>query len=184
MFAYPVQGEMWIVDGADFPIPGNFVWPFPPENISSEWGYRPPPIPGLSNFHSGVDWAASAGTPIKCAGAGTVLQARGKNVSGSPGGRSWGNRVIISHGNYGGDELYSGYAHMQDALFPHVQVGDVVAPGQVIGYVGSTGASTGNHLHFTTFIGGLSVGISAAYPMNSVNPRTFMATYNPNGNVA
>jgi len=183
MWAYPTNSELWLVEKIDAPVADDFVWPFNPDDITDEWGYRPPPIPGLSDFHSGCDWPKSAGTPIKAAGSGTVIQVKNLSEVGSPGGRSWGNRVIIDHGDIGGDRLYTAYAHMQSDDFPIVSVNDTVEAGDTIGYVGMTGSATGNHLHFVTFIGGLQIG-TVDFPRNCVNPRVFMQAYNPSGNIA
>src|SRR6218665_2285204 len=173
--AYPTQGGLWIVTGSTVES-GDFVWPFDPASIDSEWGYRVPPLPGISDFHSGCDWSLGAGTDIPCAGDGVVYQVRNKSTSGSPGGLSWGNRVIVDHGVVDGQQLYSAYAHMQDSGFPHVSVGQSVSAGDTLGYVGQTGSATGDHLHFVTFIGGLAIG-NNTNPLNCVNPRSFMADY-------
>jgi len=87
--------------------------------------------------HPGIDLAAGAGTPIHAAGAGKVIKAN-PNTDGS----GYGNYVIIDHGN----GLQTLYGHMLNA--PTVQEGATVQKGQDIGVVGSTGQSTGNHLHF------------------------------------
>jgi len=103
-------------------------------SISSGFGYRTDPVTGAqSTFHAGIDFGVGCGTPIKAAGNGTVI------VAGDQGG--YGNAVIINHG--GG--LVTLYGH-QSAIA--VGYGQVVTAGQVIGYVGSTGKSTGCHLHF------------------------------------
>lgn len=88
-----------------------------------------------AEFHNGQDWAAPAGTPIMAAGDGVVLNAGTNDRSG--------NFVRIKHP----DGTITGYAHMKDK--PGVQAGDVIQQGSVIGSVGSSGHSTGNHLHFT-----------------------------------
>jgi murein DD-endopeptidase MepM/ murein hydrolase activator NlpD len=168
--------------------PARMVWPFNPALIFKEWGYRPPPLPGLSNFHSGVDWNSSAGAgagkPIPCAGDGTVSMVVRKGVAGAPGGASWGNRVLVDHGvKSDGHHLYTAYAHMRDANFPYVSPGQNVSAGETLGFVGTTGSSTGNHLHFVCFIDGIVVG-NLTNPRNCANPRTFMATYNPAGTIA
>lgn len=183
--AYPYAATTWRVTDSLGGGGGNsqFYWPFDPNSIDSEWGYRPPPLPGLSDFHSGCDWSEDAGTNILAAGAGTVYMVRAESEAGSPGGTSWGNRVIIYHGNVGGVDLYTAYAHMRNLNFPMVAQGETVVAGQVIGEVGTTGSSTGNHLHFVTFIGGLLIGDNSD-PKNCANPRDFMAIYNPNGLVA
>ena len=103
-------------------------------SITSGFGYRTDPVTGAqSTFHAGIDFGVGCGTPIKAAGNGSVI------VAGDQGG--YGNAVIINHG--GG--LVTLYGH-QSAIA--VGYGQAVTAGQVIGYVGSTGKSTGCHLHF------------------------------------
>ncbi|HKX79721.1 MAG TPA: M23 family metallopeptidase [Novosphingobium sp.] len=107
--------------------------------ITSSFGFRRHPILGYMRMHSGIDYAAHYGTPIRAVSDGMVTYA------GRHGGH--GNFVRLSHG--GG--LGTGYAHMsQIAVAP----GASVRAGQVIGYVGSTGLSTGPHLHFEVYQGG------------------------------
>ncbi|HBS27139.1 MAG TPA: hypothetical protein DD827_08445 [Gammaproteobacteria bacterium] len=101
--------------------------------ISSSYGYRNDPFTGKRQFHSGIDYAGSKGTPILAAAGGVVLQA-GKN------GR-YGLMVEIDHRN----GYHSRYAHASEVL---VEVGDVVKRGVEIAKMGSTGRSTGTHLHF------------------------------------
>ncbi|MCR4442287.1 MAG: M23 family metallopeptidase [Peptococcaceae bacterium] len=91
-----------------------------------------------SGRHSGLDIAAGRGTPVKAANSGTINLARKLNVTG--------NTVIIDHGL----KLYSTYCHMDKIL---VKEGEEVKKGQVIGQVGSTGFSTGPHLHWNISIG-------------------------------
>jgi murein DD-endopeptidase MepM/ murein hydrolase activator NlpD len=100
---------------------------------SSNYGYRVDPITGRSTFHTGVDLIALPGTP--------VLAAAGGVVSTSAYVAEYGNVVDIDHDN----GLTSRYAHLSKS---HVKAGDVVMKGQVIARVGSTGRSTGPHLHF------------------------------------
>jgi murein DD-endopeptidase MepM/ murein hydrolase activator NlpD len=102
-------------------------------SITSGFGYRSDPVTGGSAFHAGIDFGVGCGTPIRAAGNGTVLSA------GWQGG--YGNATILNHG--GG--LATLYGH-QSAFA--VGAGQAVAAGDVIGYVGSTGKSTGCHLHF------------------------------------
>lgn len=102
-------------------------------DITSEFGWRTHPIYGDQRFHSGLDIGAAEGTPVGAAGAGTVTQA------GWNGG--YGMSVTLDHGN----GLSSLYAHLSAIL---VSVGEVVSKLQTIGLVGSTGDSTGAHLHF------------------------------------
>lgn len=113
----------------------DFCWPLASYSyISSPFGYRTHPINGKWSLHTGVDIATSSGTSIFAAQSGTVL------VSTTAGG-SYGYYVKIQHDN----GLVTLYAHCSELL---VSAGDRVERGQVIAKVGSTGASTGPHLHF------------------------------------
>jgi len=100
---------------------------------SSNYGFRIDPITGRSTFHTGVDLIAVPGTP--------VLAAAGGVVSTNAHNSEYGNVIDVDHDN----GLTSRYAHLSKSL---VKVGDVVMKGQVIAQVGSTGRSTGPHLHF------------------------------------
>lgn len=119
---------------------GVFAWPAPSyTRISSEYGWRMHPTLGVEKFHNGVDLAAPGGSPILAAYDGKVV------ASGySP---SMGNYIMIDHG----DTLYTIYMHAS-ALY--VSTGDYVTRGQKIAAVGSTGRSTGNHLHFGVRLNG------------------------------
>ncbi len=110
----------------------SYVWPCGGD-ITSEFGWRIHPIYGDSRFHAGVDIGASSGTPVACAGNGTVISA------GWNGG--YGNCVIVDIGN----GLSAVYAHLSAI---NVSSGETVAAGQTVGAVGSTGDSTGSHLHY------------------------------------
>lgn len=113
---------------------GKYVWPCPKYSwVSSGYGNRVHPISGQIKFHDGIDLAAASGTPILAFGPGTVT------MSGWNGG--YGNYISIDHG--GG--LMSFYGHCS-ALY--VKKGATVKAGQKIAAVGTTGSSTGNHLHF------------------------------------
>lgn len=113
---------------------GTFIWPAPSSySVSSPYGYRIHPIFGTERFHAGIDIGASAGDQILAAAGGTVSIATYSS--------SYGNYVVISHG--GGNATL--YAHMSSMV---VSAGNTVRQGDVIGYVGSTGWSTGPHLHF------------------------------------
>lgn len=110
---------------------GTFIWPVPGYKSISRWANLDPSSPG---FHRAVDIAAPYGTPIYASDSGTVVEVVSMHYS-------WGNYVKIDHGN-GYKTLY---AHMSSFA---VQLGDTVTQGQVIGYVGNTGNSYGNHCHF------------------------------------
>ncbi|MBR2029084.1 MAG: peptidoglycan DD-metalloendopeptidase family protein [Oscillospiraceae bacterium] len=114
-------------------VGGEWMWPVPGYNsISSGYGYRN--IFGYREFHTGIDIPAGYGTPIKASNSGIVTVAAYQSTG-------YGNRIIVDHG--GGYK--SLYAHCSSLA---VKVGDYVAQGDTIAYVGSTGLSTGNHLHF------------------------------------
>jgi murein DD-endopeptidase MepM/ murein hydrolase activator NlpD len=110
--------------------------------ISSSFGLRQDPIDGRTKFHDGVDIAAPTGTPVRTAAAGTVIFSG--NVAG------YGNMVEVDHG----DGLVTRYGHNSVNL---VAAGDEVQAGQSIALVGSTGRSTGSHLHFEVRKGGKSI---------------------------
>lgn len=117
---------------------GDIIWPLPGYgNITSYFGYRTSPTAGASSNHKGIDISAPFGTPVIAALAGTVIA--------SSEGWAEGKYVIIDHGN-GYKTLYM---HMSQR---NCVSGQHVSQGQVIGYVGSTGISTGNHLHFAVTV--------------------------------
>jgi murein DD-endopeptidase MepM/ murein hydrolase activator NlpD len=118
---------------------GTFIRPVAGP-ITSGFGYRTDPVTGGSAFHAGIDFGASCGTPIKAAGTGNVISA-GFNSGG------YGNMTLINHG--GG--LSTLYGHQSSIA---VSAGQSVTQGQVIGSVGSTGKSTGCHLHFEVRVNG------------------------------
>lgn len=105
--------------------------------------------------HSGADWARPAGTAIHAIGPGTVEQvyAYPSNTSSTAEPVWRGNCVVINHGTIGDHEIWSLYAHMLNA--PTWNEGDTVDGGQVIGAVGDTGRSDGNHLHFEVIFDGI-----------------------------
>lgn len=117
--------------------------------ISSGFGGRKSPTAGASTYHKGVDLAAPSGTPILAAGSGKVVTATYSS--------SAGNYIMISHGN----RLYTVYMHCSRLA---VSAGKQVTKGQVIGYVGSTGISTGAHLHF-----GVTKNGSYVNPLNYIS---------------
>jgi len=118
---------------------GRFQWPVNGA-VTSSFGYRTHPVLGTQRLHAGVDFGAASGTPIVAADTGTVVSA------GWHGG--YGNAVIVDHGG-GVATLYGHQSRLA------VGSGSRVSRGQVIGYVGSTGMSTGPHLHFELRINGV-----------------------------
>ena len=128
---------------------GMFAWPAPSyTRISDEYGWRMHPTLGVQKLHNGIDMAAPGGSSILAAYDGEVVTAAYSS--------SAGNYIMIDHG----DGLYTIYMHAS-ALY--VSKGDTVTKGQKIAAVGSTGRSTGNHLHF-------GVRSNGAY----VNPRNYL----------
>lgn len=118
--------------------------PMDASRITSRFGMREHPILGFSALHSGVDFAASPGTPILAAGTGRVVAA------GPNGG--YGLYVKLQHSR----DVSTAYAHMS-RIGPGIKPGVAVRQGQVIGFVGSTGMSTGPHLHYEFLRGGKHV---------------------------
>ena len=134
-------------------VTGSYIWPIPSSRlITSLFGNRIHPVSGTTKFHKGVDINASVGAPILAADGGTVV------ISGNdPAG--YGIYVSIYHS--GGRSTL--YAHMSSAA---VSSGQVVSQGQVIGYAGSSGVSTGPHLHFEIAVNG-----------NLQNPLSYFSGY-------
>lgn len=139
--------------GTTAPSSSGWMYPLPSgvAYISSTYGYRVDPVTGQRGaFHGGVDFACAKGTPVYASRAGTVNVAEWGNYI-------YGNYVTINHG----DGFSSLYGHMTSFI---VVSGQYVTQGQLIGYVGSTGKSTGPHLHFGIYYNGSSVN-----PMNYVS---------------
>ena len=128
---------------------GGWLRPLASYRVTSPFGNRDAPTAGASTYHQGIDLGAPEGTPIYASRTGVVTAATF--------GKSAGYYVSINHG----DGFSSIYMHMTRYV---VKKGQAVSAGQVIGYVGSTGTSTGNHLHF---------GIS--YNGKYVNPASYVA---------
>ncbi|NNM50925.1 MAG: M23 family metallopeptidase [Pseudomonadales bacterium] len=116
---------------------------------TSPFGYRVDPINGRVSFHPGIDFAGPEGSGIYATASGVVSWAGPRN--------GYGNMVEINHGN----GLYTHYAHCSNVT---VHQGDVVSTGQLIAHMGSTGRSTGPHLHYEVLENGVPV-----------NPATFLA---------
>lgn len=121
---------------------GTFAHPCPAGYISSTFGYRTQPIAGASTNHKGIDFAAATGTPIYAAAAGTVISA---GYAGNAG-----NLLVINHGN----GLLTYYMHCNKI---YVSAGQKVSRGQNVAAVGTTGNSTGPHLHFQVMLNGTPV---------------------------
>ena len=128
--------------GWQWPVPGYYT-------ITSIFGPRSHPITGRPGNHTGTDIAAPGGTKI--------LSARGGVVTISTYNSSYGNYVVVQHDN----GISTLYAHMNSRA---VSEGDVVSQGQVLGYVGTTGSSTGNHLHLEFRVNGSRTDALDYYP--------------------
>ena len=101
--------------------------------IASDFGYRIHPYYNKRRFHTGVDFTSKEGIPVVSTASGVVTESKSDSL--------WGNYVIVKH-----SDLYAtSYSHLKSAT---VEVGDILAKGQTIGYVGSTGQSTAPHLHY------------------------------------
>jgi murein DD-endopeptidase MepM/ murein hydrolase activator NlpD len=107
--------------------------------FTSGFGFRRHPLLGIRKMHTGVDWAAPTGTPIMAAGDGTV------EIAERHGGN--GNYIRIRHGN----GYKTAYSHMS-RFMPNIRKGMKIRQGQQIGFVGSTGMSTGPHLHYEVLV--------------------------------
>lgn len=130
----------------------GFIWPLPSAGrVTTEFGASQNVNGIISTGHKGIDIAIAGGTPIYAAHNGTVAATTGH--------RSYGNVVMIDNG----DGISTLYAHMQGPAI--VGVGQTVTQGQVIGYVGSTGNSSGNHLHFEVRVNGVRQN-----PRNYISP--------------
>ena len=141
----PRDGEEFFYNGeGESVIKALLRTPLNMSRISSRFGLRHHPVLGFTRLHAGVDFAAPSGTPILAAGAGSVVEAGPKG--------GYGRWVRISHD--GG--LATGYAHMS-RIAAGVHRRARVRQGQVIGFVGSTGLSTGPHLHFELYRNGRPV---------------------------
>ena len=109
--------------------------------MRSPFGYRRHPILGYSKLHTGVDWADAIGSPIYAAGNGTIIYANWKS--------GYGKHTEIQHAN----GYVTTYSH-QSGFARGIREGVTVRQGQLIGYLGNTGLSTGPHLHYEVKING------------------------------
>jgi murein DD-endopeptidase MepM/ murein hydrolase activator NlpD len=133
---------------AVYALPLHRPMPASDSDMTSNFGYRIDPFTRSPAMHSGIDFKAEHGAAIRSAGAGKVVTAEYTG--------GYGNMVEIDHGN----DIFTRYGHMSAIL---VSEGQVIEPGKVIGRVGSTGRSTGPHLHYETRIGS-----------EAVDPRRFI----------
>ena len=152
-------GPVYDGSGTTVVTSGDWAWPtVSPYIIGSSFGYR------WGRLHAGIDINAGFGSPIYSAKAGTVIEAVNSCASqgyyGSSCGAGYGNYVIIDHG--GGINII--YAHMASGV--RVSPGQSVSRGQLIGYMGNSGSSTGTHLHFGVYYGRPMRGGSAINPMS------------------
>lgn len=128
--------------GYHWPLPGRY-------KLTSKFGYRIHPIQGTPSSHTGTDIPAPSGTPIEACKGGQVITSTYHS--------SYGNYVVVDHG--GGNSTL--YAHMSSRS---VSVGDIVTQGQVLGKVGSTGSSTGPHLHLEVRVNYQRVDAETCFP--------------------
>ena len=129
--------------GAIFGQPFTFA-----ARVTSPYGWRTDPINGGAQLHDGIDYGIPCGTPLMATRAGQITSAGWLN--------GWGNQVLINHGLVNGSSMVTRSAHMQSVS---VSVGQQVTRGQLIGYTGTTGNSTGCHLHLTLYLNGSTTSI-------------------------
>jgi murein DD-endopeptidase MepM/ murein hydrolase activator NlpD len=125
------------------------IWPIASGWLASAFGMRPDPITGSPDFHSGLDISADRGTAVHATADGTVESAAFNG--------GYGNSVVLDHG-FG---ISTRFGHLSSYA---VKVGQKVKRNQVVGYVGSTGRTTGTHVHYEILING-----------QPVNPLKFLA---------
>lgn len=160
IYQYGSVSSHWWPIGSKTPSVGNIYGGDPVSTkISSHYGFRTDPITGKSNTkHNGVDISASCGVPVIATRSGTVIESTYNSACG--------NLVRIDHG----DGTYTRYCHMEDYSVT-VQEDDTVSQGQIIGMVGSTGKSTGCHLHYEVWLGDSME--------DRVDPEDYISAENP-----
>lgn len=121
----------------------GLAWPISEPHITSEYGMRVHPVTGIYKLHDGTDFRARCGVPIRAAYGGTVRWATNRG--------GYGNQVAINHGVIEDRGTVTSYSHLSRFA---VSSGDWVGRGEVIGYSGTTGSSTGCHLHLMMWRGG------------------------------
>lgn len=152
---------------------GEWIWPTQGTTLSSNFGWRVDPFTGVQDFHTGLDIPAQRYTPV-------VATADGKLINMYPV-SGYGECIMIEHS----DGLVSLYGHLS-AYTDHMKLGDEIKKGQVIGFVGSTGRSTGAHLHFEVRKNGNAIDpkplVNAsllAYKKNQEKIKTHISTIAP-----
>lgn len=127
---------------SDYKINADAVIPVQGARLTSPFGYRTNPISGNYGFHTGIDLAAAENTPVAAAFSGTVTETGESDV--------WGKYVLVRHS----ESLETYYCHLNEI---YVEEGAVIRSGETVGLLGSTGWSTGPHLHFEVRIDGIRV---------------------------
>jgi len=122
-----------------------FTWPLATHTITAGWYYSD------GKLHRAIDLRAAVGTPVYAAEDGTVDWVQAWNGHSTSGDQSYGNLVRIRHADYNGGKLQTLYAHLKESK---VKYGQAVKEGELIGYSGNTGNSTGPHLHFEVRLSG------------------------------
>ena len=140
-------GAVGPVLGDGGPVASNGFLNYPVQgSVTSPFGWRTHPIYGYRSLHDGIDFGAACGTPIRAAADGHVLEEYFQTA--------WGNRIIIDHGIHDGVSVATISNHLSGYA---VSAGASVKRGQIVGYVGTTGWSTGCHLHYTVLQNGTPV---------------------------
>lgn len=132
--------------GVPAAAPGRFRLPVPSPYVTSPYGMRRHPVTGIVKLHDGTDFHAPCSSPVRAAASGIISRA-------GPAG-AYGSQVVIEHGLRDGQSVATSYSHLSQL---NVAPGQHVTVGQIIGLAGTTGLSTGCHLHFMVHSGGAPV---------------------------
>ncbi|WP_129668674.1 M23 family metallopeptidase [Phytoactinopolyspora endophytica] len=135
-------------------------WPVADPYVTSPYGMRTHPVTGERKLHDGTDFRAACGNPIRASAAG--------EVSGLGNRGAYGLQITIDHGSVGGTALTTSYSHLSRFGVAH---GQPVAKGEVIGWAGTTGLSTGCHLHFMVYTDGSLTDPMSQLPNNGTAAR-------------
>lgn len=144
----PKEQAVFAAESKETGFKNELARPLEETNVTYEYGFRADPFTGECSFHSGTDYAAAKGTAVKCAAIGRIVKIGYTSV--------YGNFVTVRHDR----ELVTFYAHLESV---DTFLGEIVSAGSVIGRVGSTGRSTGYHLHFEIIRGGYRVDPETEY---------------------